>query len=101
MSTSFIPVRDWSSKTGALIQKLRKEDTLVVTQNGQPAAYVIRANPATIEQDLQHLALLRLRQVTESIREDARRSGRRSLSMREIDAEIARARRARRARAVS
>ena len=93
---TFVPLRDWSAKTGALLRKLQKSGTLIVTQNGVPAAYVIKANPENIEADMATLNRLRFTQVTQAMRASAKAAGTDKMILKVINAEIAAARAARR-----
>jgi hypothetical protein len=93
---TFVPLRDWSAKTGALLRQLQKSGTLIVTQNGVPAAYVIKANPENIEADMAALNRLRFTQVTQAMRASAKAAGVDKMSLKAINAEIAGARAARR-----
>ncbi len=93
---TFVPLRDWSAKTGALLRKLRKSGTLIVTQNGVPAAYVIKANPENIEADMAALNRLSFTQITQRMRASAKAAGADKMSLKAINAEIAAARAARR-----
>jgi hypothetical protein len=93
---TFVPLRDWSAKTGALLRKLQKSGTLIVTQNGVPAAYVIKANPENIEADMAALNRLRFSQITQTLRGRAKAAGADKMSLKAINAEIAATRAARR-----
>ena len=96
LMNTFVPLRDWSAKTGALLRKLRKSGTLIVTQNGVPAAYVIKANPENIEADMAALNRLSFTQVTQRMRASAKAAGADKMSLKAINAEIAAARAGRR-----
>jgi PHD/YefM family antitoxin component YafN of YafNO toxin-antitoxin module len=89
---TFVPLRDWSAKTGALLRQLQKSGMLIVTQNGVPAAYVIKANPENIEADMAALNRLRFTQVTQAMRASAKAAGADKMSLRAINAEITAAR---------
>ena len=89
---TFVPLRDWSAKTGSLLRKLRRNGTLLVTQNGVPAAYVIKANPENIDADMAALNRLGFAQVTRRMRTSARTAGADKMSLKTINAEIAAAR---------
>ena len=93
---TFVPLRDWSAKTGTLLRELRKSGTLIVTQNGVPAAYVIKANPENIDADMAALNRLGFAQVTQRMRASARAAGADKMSLKAINAEIATVRSARR-----
>lgn len=93
---TFVPLREWSARTGTLLRKLQRSGTLIVTQNGVPAAYVIKANPENIEADMAALNRLRFAQVAQSMRASARAAGADKMSLKAINAEIAAARAARR-----
>ena len=93
---TFVPLRDWSAKTGSLLRELRKSGTLIVTQNGVPAAYVIKANPENIDADMAALNRLGFAQVTQRMRARARTAGADKMSLKAINAEIATVRSARR-----
>ena len=91
----FIPSRDFRLRPGEVWADLARERELVVTSHGQPVAILM---PVTGENLESKLRMIRSAQLQETIRRMQRRSvakGRDRITMKEIDAEIAKARKGR------
>lgn len=82
------PAKQWLKSVG-------KED-LVVTSKGQPVAVLMRLASASVESTRALLRSVRALQAQSALQQAAAASGTAELSMSDIDAEIAVARRARR-----
>ena len=91
----FIPSRDFRLRPGEVWADLARERELVVTSHGRPVAILM---PVTGENLESKLRMIRSAQLQETIRRMQRRSvakGRDRITMKEIDAEIAKARKGR------
>ena len=97
--TKFVPLRDWCAKTGKLLKELERDGLLVVTENGSPTAVVLKVDPDNFDRELQSIARVRFARTIDSMRTSAKAAGTEKLTMKQIDAEIAAARRERRRRA--
>jgi prevent-host-death family protein len=93
---SFITTRELSKQPGRVMRKVRAEGPQVITQNGEPAAYLVPASGRGIEADLDTLRRLLLSRALDAAQAEAARSGASELTKAEIAAEIAAARSARR-----
>lgn len=76
--------------------KVTEEGPQVITQNGVPAAYLIPTSGRGIEADLDVLRRLLLGRALDAAQAEAARSGAASMTMDEINAEIAASREERR-----
>lgn len=77
------------------MRKASAEGPQVITQNGVPAAYLVPASGSGIEADLDALRRLLMGRALDAAQAQAARSGASELSMDDIDAEIAEARKER------
>ena len=75
--------------------KVSEEGPQVITQNGVPAAYIIPTSGRGIEADLDVLRRLLLGRALDAAQAEAARSGNSTMTMEEINAEIAASRRER------
>ena len=88
----FIPSRDFRLRPGEVWKDLEKERELVVTLHGRPVAIMMPATGQDLESKLR---MIRSAHLHETIREIQRGSAKRGLdrtTMKEIDAEIRKAR---------
>lgn len=76
--------------------KVSEEGPQVITKNGVPAAYLIPTSGRGIEADLEALRRLLLGRALDAAQAEAARSGASSMTMDEINAEIAAYRKERR-----
>ncbi len=95
----FVAVRELRSKIASIRQDLAKAREIVLTANGRPFAVMTPVNPDTVEEEIQAIRRARARAAIDAIRAASRATGGDKLTMDDIDAEIAAARRARRKRA--
>lgn len=77
------------------MSKVSEEGPQVITQNGVPAAYIIPPSGRGIEADLDVLRRLLLGRALDAAQAEAARSGASTMTMEEINAEIAASRRER------
>jgi antitoxin (DNA-binding transcriptional repressor) of toxin-antitoxin stability system len=92
----FVTIRELRSKTASVRKDLEQEREIVLTANGRPFAVLTRIEPDAVEEELQAMRRARAKVAVERIRSQAKARGLDRLSMDEIDAIIAEARRARR-----
>ncbi len=95
----FVAVRELRSKTASIRQDLAKAREIVLTANGRPFAVMTPVNPDTVEEEIQAIRRARTLAAIDAIHAASRATGGEKLTMDDIDAEIAAARRARRKRA--
>ena len=91
----FVSVRDFRNKTAAIRKALKTEHEIVVTSNGRPFAILAEVDEETFEERLKALRRARARALLDRIQARAKERGVDKLTMKEIDAEIAAARRER------
>ena len=82
------PARQWLKSAG--------QDDLVITSKGRPVAVLLRLAAASVESTRALLRSVRALQAQAALQQAAAANGTTGLSMSDIDAEIAAARRARR-----
>jgi len=93
----FVSIRDFRNRTAVIREALEDEHEIVVTCNGKPFAILAEVDEDTFEDRLKALRQARARAVLDLIQARAKERGLDKLTMAEIDAEIARARRERQA----
>jgi len=91
----FISVRDLRGRSAEIWRQLAEEQELVVTSNGKPIAIMTSTDEETFERSIHELRRVRALQAVSALQQGSVEKGRDRLSAREIDAEIAAARRAR------
>jgi len=89
----FVSIRDFRNKTAAIRQALGSEHEIVVTANGRPFAILAEVDEDTFEEKLAALRRTRTRLLLDRVQAKAEARGVDRLTMKEIDAEIVRARR--------
>jgi len=92
----FVSVRDLRGKSAEVWRELGRERELVITSNGKPIAIVSATDDAHFEQALRDLRQARAMRAVKQLQEQSEQAGRGALSQREIEAEVAAARRGRR-----
>jgi prevent-host-death family protein len=90
-----VTIRDFRTRPRQLREALRHEREAVLTVNGRPVAVLIPADASTIDETLETVRRARGLEALRAIRSEGRKAGRGRLTSREIDAIIARTRRAR------
>jgi len=92
----FITIRDLRSNTAQLRKDLETEREVVVTANGRPFAVMTGVKPDTVEEEIRAIRRARAQRALRRIGDKAKADGLDRLTMDEIDAIIAKARRERR-----
>lgn len=92
----FVTIRELRSKTATIRKELEQEQEIVLTANGRPFAVMTRVGPDSVEEELQAMRRARAQAAVKRIRTEAKARGLGRLTMDEIDALVAEARRARR-----
>jgi antitoxin (DNA-binding transcriptional repressor) of toxin-antitoxin stability system len=92
----FITIKDLRSSTAQLRKDLEAEREVVVTANGRPFAVMTRVDPDGVEDEILAIRRARARAALSRMRAKAKADGLDRLTMDEIDAIIAKARRERR-----
>ena len=94
----FVAIRELRSKTASIRQDLAQAREIVLTANGRHFAVMTPVSPDTVEEEIQAIRRARTRAAVDALRAIAKTAGVDALTMNDIDAEIAAARRARRKR---
>ena len=95
MKTKWLASREFSARPGRALAAVSRAGRVLVTANGKPKAIMIPTSEATFTRDLEMLDRVALAQAVEAIRTDSVANGTDVLTMAEIDAEVAAARKAR------
>jgi prevent-host-death family protein len=97
---SFITTRELSKQPGRVMRKAQAQGPQVITQNGEPAAYLVPTSGRGIESDLDAIRRLLLGRALDAAQTEAARTSASELTAAEIAAEIAATRSARRTKKV-
>ena len=92
----FITVRDLRGRSGQVWSQLAHERDLILTSNGKPFAILSAVSEETLEESLAAMRQSRAIAAVERMQARSVAAGTDTLSLREINAEIAAARKARR-----
>jgi antitoxin (DNA-binding transcriptional repressor) of toxin-antitoxin stability system len=92
----FATIREFRSKTAAMRRELQRGREIILTANGRPIAIVSRVDADSLEDELTALRRARARIALDRIGADAKSRGLDKMTMAEIDALIAKVRRAKR-----
>jgi len=92
----FLTIKDLRSSTAQLRRDLQAQREVVVTANGRPFAVMTRVEPDGVEEEILAIRRARARAALSRIRAKAKADGLDKMTMDEIDAIIAKARRERR-----
>ncbi|HOO71593.1 MAG TPA: type II toxin-antitoxin system Phd/YefM family antitoxin [Spirochaetota bacterium] len=84
----FITVRDLRTKPSSVWGDLKKEQELIITNNGKPIALLTPLAEDTLEESLDAVRKARASEALRAMREDAVRKGTSDMSMDQIDREI-------------
>jgi antitoxin (DNA-binding transcriptional repressor) of toxin-antitoxin stability system len=98
MKTKWLASRELSARPGRALAAVSRSGRVLVTANGKPRAILIPTSEATFARDLEMLDRVALARTVEAIRADSVLAGTDALTMAQIDAEVAAARKARRSR---
>ena len=93
----FVSLRDFRTRTADIRKDLDRQHELVLTANGRPIAILAQVDEDSFEDRLKSLRRARSHATLDRIRARARENGRDGMTMAQIDAVIAKARRERRA----
>lgn len=94
-----VTIRDFRTRPRQVRDALRREREAVLTANGSPVAVMIPVDAGSIDQTLEILRRARALEAVRAIRQESRRRGLAGMSLKNIDAIIAKARKARSRRA--
>jgi len=89
----FISIRDLRSDTAGLRRDLQADREIVVTANGRPIAIMTRVGPDNVEEEILAIRRARARAALSRMRAKAKAEGLDHLSMDQVDAIVAQARR--------
>jgi antitoxin (DNA-binding transcriptional repressor) of toxin-antitoxin stability system len=92
----YVTVREFRANTAAVWRMLKRERHLVITRRGKPVAVFVETDQARLEDTLEDVRRRQAIEAVAAIRREAKKNGTAEMSMAEIDAEIAAARRDRR-----
>lgn len=90
-----VTIRDFRTRPKQVRDALKREREAVLTANGRPVAVMIPVDAGSIDQTLETLRRARALEALRVIRQDSQRRGSARMSTREIDAIIAKTRKAR------
>ena len=88
----FIPSRDLRVRPGKVWKDLAKERQLVITSHGQPVAVMLPVTGEDLEDKILAIRQAEFMRTLREIQQESVRNGTDKLTMAEIDAEIAEAR---------
>jgi antitoxin (DNA-binding transcriptional repressor) of toxin-antitoxin stability system len=90
-----VTIRDFRTRPKQVRDALKREREAVLTANGRPVAVMIPVDAGSIDQTLETLRRARALEALRTIRQESRRRGLARMSTRDIDAVIAKTRKAR------
>jgi antitoxin (DNA-binding transcriptional repressor) of toxin-antitoxin stability system len=90
-----VTIRDFRTRPKQVRDALKREREAVLTANGRPVALMIPVDAGSIEQTLETLRRARALEALRAIRQDSQLRGLTRMSQRNIDAIIAKTRKAR------
>ncbi|MCB0161051.1 MAG: hypothetical protein KDD83_23115 [Caldilineaceae bacterium] len=85
----FVSIRDMRTRPGEVWQQLQEQGNLILTSSGRPFALMISTEGEDVEELLLALRRARAQVALSRLRRQAERDGISTLSMEEIEAEIA------------
>jgi hypothetical protein len=95
MRTKWLASREFSARPGHALAEVGRAGRVLVTANGKPKAIMIPTSEATFARDLDMLDRVAFTRAVEALRTESVANGTDALTMAEIDAEVAAARKAR------
>lgn len=98
MDMKFVTVREFRANTATMRKELENEQQLVLTSNGRPFAMVTPVEPDTVMEESLAVTRARAQLALDRAAMKARKDGRDTMTMDEIDAIIADVRKQRRKR---
>jgi hypothetical protein len=94
----FVPYRLLRNQPNELRKRLEEQGELVVTVDGEPLAVMLQIPKGSLEDLVLLISQVRAQLAVAEIREEARKSGRKNMSSKEIDALVKETRARRRAK---
>ena len=94
----FITIRDLRSKSAKIQRELPKEKDMILTSNGKPIAILSATSAERIERSLAMIRRLRAMEAVDLMQRGSVEAGTDRMSLKEINKEIAAARKERQAR---
>ncbi|MYN64612.1 MAG: type II toxin-antitoxin system Phd/YefM family antitoxin [Acidobacteria bacterium] len=94
-----VTIRDLRTRPRQIRESLAREREALLTANGRPVAVLLPVNAGTVDETIETVRRARGLEALRAIRDESRSRGTASMSAKEIDALIARVRRARPRRA--
>lgn len=94
----FVTVRELRAESAKVWAKIEAGEEVVITRNGKPFALLLNTKPEELESTLRAVRGERFAATVRKMQEHAVQQGVSEMSMEEIDAEIAQARKERRER---
>jgi PHD/YefM family antitoxin component YafN of YafNO toxin-antitoxin module len=99
VSMKTLTIRDFRTRPRQAQKTLADSGEALLTSNGRPVALMLRVDSDSLDQTMETVRRARALQAARKMRADAKARGLDSLSFKQIDAVIARSRKARRRRA--
>jgi len=99
MAMKTLTIRDFRTRPRQAQKALADEGEALLTSNGRPVALMLRVDSDSLEQTMETVRRARALQAVRKMRADAKARGLDRLGFKQIDAIIARSRKARRRRA--
>lgn len=96
MKTKWLASREFSANPGRALAAVSRSGRVLVTANGKPRAIMIPTSEETYSSDLEMLDRVALTRAVEAIRTDSVVNSTDAITMKQIDAEVASVRAARR-----
>lgn len=93
----FVNVREFRANASKVWQQLKREKEIVITMNGKPIAVLSPTDSGGVETTVAAIRAARATAAVTALQMESLRHGRDKMTLREINREIAAARRARRA----
>lgn len=97
----FVTARELRAESARIWEKLEAGEEIVVTRNGKPFALLVHTDPKELESTLRAIRAERFASTVRRMQKQAQSQGLDKMTMDEIDAEIAAARKERRERNAS
>jgi len=94
-SVNFVSFRELRTSTGKIEGMLADDNKIIVTGKGKPKALMIQINENNFEETLALMNRIKLEQAIDNIRLTAQQNGASEMTLDEINAEIAEARKER------
>jgi antitoxin (DNA-binding transcriptional repressor) of toxin-antitoxin stability system len=101
MVMDFVTTKELRAESGKVWERLEAGEEIVITRNGKPFALMVHTEASELEDNLRSLRAARFTRLLAEQHKRAVATGLDKMTMEEIDAEIAAARRERRERADS